>query len=137
MTAAPVSPSEPDAGSPPPDVTLDVPPEQGPITLTEGQAGDIRAHRVESSQSAIARVVAHEVRSEQGAMGLVRARSAVSSEGAVGAIAAEHVETHGGFTFLMVARRVSGDVTVLLDWRAAFAAVGALVVIGRLLRGRR
>jgi hypothetical protein len=61
----------------------------------------------------------------------------VSSDGAVGAIAADHVEAHGGFTFLMVARRVSGDVTVLLDWRGVVAAIGALLVIGRLLRGRR
>jgi hypothetical protein len=44
---------------------------------------------------------------------------------------------NSGFAFLVLARRVSGDVTVLLDWRAAFAALGALLVIGRLLRGRR
>ncbi len=136
MTAADTV-REPDAGSPPPDVTLDVPPAQPPVVLSDAQASHVRADRVESSQSAIGQVVAHEVHSEQGAMGLVRARSVMSSEGAVGAIAADHVQTHGGFTFLMVARRVSGDVTVLLDWRAAFAAVGALIVIGRLLRGRR
>jgi hypothetical protein len=134
---APDSPRDPDAGSPPPDVTLDAPPEHAPVALAEAQASHVRADHVESSQSAIGQVVAHEVHSEQGAMGLVRARSVVSSEGAAGAIAASHVETHGGFAFLMVARRVSGDVTVLLDWRAAFAAVGALIVIGRLLRGRR
>ena len=124
-------------GTPPPDVTLDAPPASAPVTLTEGQASHVRADRVESNQSAIGRVVAHEVRSEQGALGLVRATSVVTTEGATGAIAADHVESNGGFAFLVVARRVSGDVTVLLDWRAAFAAVGALLVIGRLLRGRR
>jgi hypothetical protein len=61
----------------------------------------------------------------------------VTSEGAVGAVAADHVEMNSGFAFLVLARRVSGDVTVLLDWRAAIAALGALLVIGRLLRGRR
>jgi hypothetical protein len=134
---APHDVGTPDTGGPPPDVSLDAPPAHVPVTLTEGQTSHVRADRVEANQSAIGQVVAHDVRSEQGAMGLVRARSVVSSEGAAGAIAADHVETHGGFTFLMVARRVSGDVTVLLDWRAAFAAVGALLVIGRLLRGRR
>ena len=134
---APDGPRDTDAGSPPPDVTLDAPPDGAPVTLTETQTDHVRADRVDSNQSAIGQVVAHEVHSEQGALGLVRARSVVTSEGAVGAIAADRVETQGGFTFLMVARRVSGDVTVLLDWRAAFAAVGALIVIGRLLRGRR
>jgi len=134
---APDEAREPDAGSLPPDVSLDVPPEDVPVTLTEAQTGDVRAHRVDSSQSALGRVVAHEVHSEQGAMGLVRARSVVTSEGAMGAVAADHVEMNSGFAFLVLARRVSGDVTVLLDWRAAFAALGALIVIGRLLRGRR
>jgi hypothetical protein len=101
-----------DAGTPPPDVTIDAPPEP------------------------VGRVVAHEVHAEQGALGVVRARSVVISAGATGAIAATHVENRGGFTVLMLARRVSGDVTVLLDWRAV-AAVGALLVLGRLLRGRR
>jgi hypothetical protein len=133
----PDSPHEPVTGSPPPDVLLDAPPEDVPVALAEAQASHVRADRVESNQSAIGQVVAHEVHSEQGAMGLVRARSVVSSEGATGAIAADHVETHGGFAVVMLARRVSGDVTVLLDWRALFAAVGALIVIGRLLRGRR
>jgi hypothetical protein len=134
---APDSTRDAEAGSPPPDVTLDAPPAHAPVALAEAQASHVHADHVESSQSAIGQVVAREVHAEQGAMGLVRARAVVSSEGATGAIAASHVETHGGFAILMVARRVSGDVTVLLDWRAAFAAVGALIVIGRLLRGRR
>jgi hypothetical protein len=126
-----------DAGTPPPDVTIDAPPDGAATTLASAQAGDVRAHRVEASQSAIGRLAAHEVRSDQGAMGLVRAERVVTSEGAVGAVAADHVETNGGFTFLMVARKVSGDVTVLLDWRSAAAALGVLLVLGRLLRGRR
>ena len=134
---APDEQHEPDAGSLPPDVSLDVPPEDAPVDLTQVQTGDVHAHRVDSSQSALGRVMAHEVHSEQGAMGLVRARSVVTSDGAIGAIAADEVEMHGGFAFLVLARRVSGDVTVLLDWRAASAALAALLVIGRLLRGRR
>jgi hypothetical protein len=124
-------------GAPPPDVTIDAPPDPRVTGLWSTQATDVRADRLEASQSAIGRLVARDVRSDQGALGIVRARSVVASEGALGAVAAEHVETHGGFTLLMIARRVSGDVTVLLDWRAAAAAVGALLVLGRLLRGRR
>jgi hypothetical protein len=136
MTTAESQPS-PNAGTPPPDVTIDAPPESAGTTLASAQAGDVRAHRVDASQSAIGRLVAQEVRSDQGAVGLVRAKRVVTSESAVGAIAADHVETGGGFTFLMLARKVSGDVTVLLDWRSAAAALGVLLVLGRLLRGRR
>ncbi|MEZ4597377.1 MAG: hypothetical protein R3C32_11495 [Chloroflexota bacterium] len=50
---------------------------------------------------------------------------------------ADRVRTRGGFALLVVARQVSGDVRVLFDWRSVVAAVGALLVIGRLLRGRR
>jgi hypothetical protein len=126
-----------EAGTPPPDVTIDAPPEPVPDALTETAAGRVRADRVDLSQGAIGRVIAHEVHAEQAALGVVRARSAVIAEGATGAIAATHVENRGGFAVLMLARQVSGDVTVLLDWRAVIAAVGALLVLGRLLRGRR
>lgn len=124
-------------GTPPPDVTLDVPPEPAPTRLASTEATEVRAHRVEASQSAIGRAVAREVHLDQGAMGLVRGRSVVTSESAVGAIAAEHVETRGGVTFLVLARLVSGDGSVLFDWRAAMAGLAMLVVLGRLLRGRR
>jgi hypothetical protein len=138
------------AGTPPPDVTLDAPPpdgapavtgasvaEPGVTRLASTQVGEVHAQRVEATQSAIGRLAASDVRASQGAMGLVRGRSVELVEGAAGASAAERVEVRGGFAFLMVARHVSGDVRVLLDWRSAAAAVGALLVIGRLLRGRR
>jgi len=132
-------------GTPPPDVTIDAPPEADTTSpsstpaggLSSTQAAEVRAHHLEANQSAIGRLVAHDVRSRQGAIGLVRARSVEVTEGAVGAIAAERVEMRAGFAFLMVARHVSGDVKVLLDWRSAAAAMGALLVVGRLLRGRR
>jgi hypothetical protein len=126
----------PDAGTPPPDVTIDAPPDT-PTRLVSTQANEVRAQRVEASQSAIGRAVAREIRSDQGALGFVRADSVVADAGAVGAIAANRVEMHGGFAFLVLTRRLSGDVTVLLDWRSAAAAVGVLLVLGRLLRGRR
>ena len=136
MTTSDTSPSS-ESGAPPPDVTIDAPPESSTTSFMSTQVGEVRGDRIEASQSAIGRVRAHEVRADQGALGLVKARSVVNTEGAIGAVAADQVETNGGFAFLMIARRVSGDVTVLLDWRAAIAAVGTLLVLGRLLRGRR
>lgn len=124
-------------GTPPPDVTIDVPPEPVPTRVDSTSVADVRAHRVEASQSAIGSAVAREVHLRQGAMGFVRGRSVVTSESAVAAVAAEHVETRGGITVLAIARRMSGDGTVLFDWRAAAAGMAVLLVLGRLLRGRR
>lgn len=121
-------------GTPPPDVSIDVPPEPEPTRLGSTAVSELRASHVEVSESAIGRAVAHDVQLHQGAMGFVRGRSVVTRESAVGAVAAERVETHGGFAFLLLARRVSGDVTVLFDWRAVAAGVGALLIVGRLLR---
>src|SRR5262245_18136818 len=124
------------AGAPPPDVTLDAPPTDEPVTLSNDSTTSVHAAHVEASQAALGRVLAREVRAEQSAVGFARADRVAVSEGAVGAISAEQVEVRGGFVVLMVARRLSGDVTVLFDWRSLAAFAGVMLVVGRLLRGR-
>ncbi len=127
----------PDQGPPPPDVTIDAPPDPPSTSLGSTQAAEVRARSVEATQSAVGRAVAHDVRIDQGALGLARARSVVTNESAIGVVAAGHVETRGGISFLVLARRWTGDATVLLDWRSVLAVACALVVLARLLRGRR
>jgi hypothetical protein len=112
-------------------------PEPGHVRMDQASAASIRATRVEASQSAAARVTASSVTMNQGAIGFVRGADVHMDQGAVGAVAAEHAEFSGGFAFLVLARRVSGQVNVLLDWRGVAAAVAVLLVLGRLLRGRR
>jgi hypothetical protein len=111
--------------------------EPGHVRMTQASAASIRATSVEANQSAAARVTASTITLSQGASGLVRGTDVHVDQGAVGAVAAEHAEFTDGFVFLVVARRVSGQVTVLLDWRGVAAAVAVLLVLGRLLRGRR
>ncbi|MFN8517857.1 MAG: hypothetical protein U0667_00390 [Chloroflexota bacterium] len=125
-----------DAGTPPPDVTLDAPPVTDDARPSAALA-EARAHRIESNQGAIGRAVAHEVHATQGAIGVARAEVLEFREGAIGVLAARQVEARDTVVGLMVARHVGGDVRVLLDWRSVAAAVGAVLVIGRLLRGRR
>ncbi len=112
-------------------------PEPGHVRMAQASAASIRATNVEAHQSAAARVTGSTVNLSQGASGFVRGTDVHMEQGAVGAVAADHVEFHDGFAFLVVARRVSGQVTVLLDWRGVAAAIAVLLVLGRLLRGRR
>jgi hypothetical protein len=133
----PASDTDHEAGAPPPDVTLDAPPQSDSVTLDNGSTSSVRATHVEATQAALGRVLARDVHADQGAIGFARADRVEVSEGAVGAIYADQVETRDGFVLLMIAKRVTGDVTVLLDWRAAAAFAGVLVVLGRLLRVRR
>ena len=108
----------------------------GHIQMVQASAADIQANTVEAHQSAAARVTAGSVNMSQGASGFVRGAEVHIEQGAVGAVAAEHVELREGFTLLVLARRVSGEATILLDWRGLVAAAALLLVLGRLLRGR-
>ena len=87
--------------------------------------------------SAAGKVTGSTVHLEQGAGGFVRGTTVRVQDSALGALAADQVEFRDGFAFLVLARRVSGQVTVLLDWRGVAAATATLLVLGRLLRGRR
>jgi hypothetical protein len=110
--------------------------EPGHIQMVQASTADIRANTVEAHQSAAARVNAASVSLSQGASGLVRGGEVRIEQAAVGALAADHVEFRDGFALLVLARRVSGQVTVLLDWRGLAAVAAVLLVLGRLLRGR-
>ena len=96
--------------------------EPGVIHMTQSSTADVRAQTVHLGQSAA---------------GFVRGTTVQVGESAVGAVAADRVEFQDGFAMLVVARRVSGHVTVLLDWRGVVGAIATLMVLGRLLRGRR
>ena len=107
------------------------------IQMDQSSAGEIRAQTVHMNQSAAGSVMGSTIHLQQGASGFVRGTTVEVQEGVVGAVAADQVEFRDGFALLIVARRVSGQTTVLLDWRAVTGAVAVLVVLGRLLRGRR
>jgi hypothetical protein len=126
------------------------------------------AEQVEVRQSAVGRVEAAQVTVDQGAIGLARAEHLKVERGAIGAALGEQVEVSRSYArtivarqvqmdraaarvviaadvrtnqtavMFLVARKVAGEVRVLLDWRGALAfGAAAGLVIALLTRGRR
>lgn len=138
----------------------------GPAVVEDGTSVD--AERVHVRLSAIGRVQASEMSVQQGAVGMVRAEQLSVERGAVGAAMADRVEVDRGYArsilarqvqldraaarvivaadvranqtavVFLIARRVSGEVKVLFDWRGALAfGTVAGVVFAILSRVRR
>ena len=129
-------------------------------------AGD--EERVELRLSAVGMVDAGDVQFAQGALGAARADTVTVEQGALGAALADRVDVSQGYArsivarqvqldssaarmvvaadvkvqrsaiMVLIARRVSGDVRVLVDWRGALA-FGALagIIGGVISRSRR
>jgi hypothetical protein len=141
-------------------------PNEGPPIVEDGvsRIGD----RVGLNRSAVGRLEADEVRVEQGAVGAARVEHLSVDRGAVGAVMAGSAEVSRGYVrsilarqvqldrgaarvivaadvranqsavMFLVARRVSGEVRVLFDWRGALAfGAAAGVVFAFLTRLRR
>jgi hypothetical protein len=128
----------------------------------------LAADHVELRQSAVGRVEASQVSVAQGAIGAARGEHLKVENGAIGAAMGEQVEVSRGYArsilarqvqldrsaarvviaadvrtnqtavMFLIARRVAGDVKVLLDWRGALAfGAAAGLVIALLRRGRK
>jgi len=148
-------------------ITLPPPQETALAPVATDDDGGLDAERVELRLSAVGMVDAGDVQFAQGALGAARAETVSVEQGAVGAALADKVAVSRGYArsilarevqlessaarvvvaadvraersavMFLVARRVVGDVRVLLDWRgaAAFGAIAGLV-IGLLRRGQ-
>jgi hypothetical protein len=130
--------------------------------------GELDADRVELRLSAVGMVDAGDVQFAQGALGAARADSVSVAQGALGAALADNVQVSQGYArsivarqvqldnaaarmvvaadvkvqrsaiMVLIARRVSGDVRVLVDWRGAIAFGAVAGIIGGVLaRARR
>jgi hypothetical protein len=105
------------------------------IAVSQGGIGLARGDRVSVEMGGIGAAIGGEVRVTQGAVGSVLAREVRIEQAAVRTIVANNVRferTTG--VLILLARKVEGDVRVLLDWRgaAAFgAAAGAVIAILR------
>jgi hypothetical protein len=144
----------------------EVPAVARPIVVEDGAS--LEADRVAIRLSAVGRVEGDQISVEQGAIGAARAERLSVERGAVGAVLANHVEVSQGFArsivarqvqldragarvviaadvradrsavMFLVARRVSGEMRVLFDWRGALAfGAAAGVVLAVLSRVRR
>ncbi len=106
------------------------------ISVHQGAIGGARAERIVVDRGAIGGAVAREVQLSQGFARGVLAQHVRIEQSAVRSVVAADVTT-GGPTFVgvLIARRVVGDVRVLLDWRGALAFGVAAGIVAGLVRG--
>ncbi|HLX34239.1 MAG TPA: hypothetical protein VKR30_03240 [Candidatus Limnocylindrales bacterium] len=124
------------------------------VSVQRTAVGEVRGDTIDVRQGAVGGVRANEVAVEQGALGLALAGAAKISQSYVRMLVGRAVHVEQSFirsvianevrverasgVGVLIARRVVGDVRVLVDWRgaAAFGAVAGLVA-GLVGRGRR
>jgi hypothetical protein len=109
------------------------------LSVHQGAVGGARADRVTVDQGALGGAIAREVTVSQGVARTLLAQEAHVEQSFVRTLVASEVRTDGPTGIgILIARRVVGDVKVLLDWRGALAfGVAAGVVAGLLGRLRR
>jgi hypothetical protein len=140
----------------------------GPVVVEDGASVD--GELVELRRSAVGRVEASQLSVDMGAIGAARAEHLTVERGAIGAALGEQVGVSRGYArsilarqvqldrsaarvviaadvrtnqtavMFLVARKVSGDVRVVFDWRGAVAfgaAAGIAFALLRRVRGRR
>jgi hypothetical protein len=108
------------------------------ISVHQGAIGGARADRITIERGALGGAVAREVQLSQGVARGVLAQNVRIEQSVVRSVVAADVTT-GGPTFIgiLLARRVVGDVKVILDWRGALAFGAAFGIVTSLFRRRR
>jgi hypothetical protein len=108
------------------------------VRVDMGAVGAIRADQVSVDRGAVGAVLADRVEVSRGYARSILARQVQIDRGGARVVVAADVRAQQSAVMFLVARRVSGDVRVLLDWRGALA-FGAVTgfVLALLARGRR
>ena len=112
--------------------------EAGSITVEQGALGAARADSVSVDRGALGAAMADRIEVSRGYARSVLARSARLERSAARVVVAGDAEVEQSAVVFLIARRVAGDVRVLLDWRGAVAfGATAGVVLSILSRLRR
>ncbi len=107
------------------------------VAVSMGGIAIARADRVSADMSAVALSVSGEARVSQSFVRTMFARDVTLDQGAVWSLAAGRVTfRRSGFAGVVIARRVDGDVRVLMDWRGAIAFGAVVGLLMGLLRRR-
>ena len=129
------------------------------VSMEQSAAGNLKANRVSARFSAIANAEVTELLAEQAALGHVQAEKA-SVSGYIGAVGARTADIQNALTgvvfgetvnigessrtVLLIGQNINGNVTTLMDKRAALIAglvgglfAGIMLLLGRMLFGRR
>jgi hypothetical protein len=109
------------------------------IDVRQGAVGAARAGSVSVDQSAVGAALTGELEASQSAVRAVFARTAKIEQSFVRTLVANEVRVERATGVgILLARRVVGDVRVLLDWRGALAfGAAAGFVMGLVRRGGR
>jgi hypothetical protein len=112
--------------------------EGGRVTVDQGAVGAVRADQMSVDRGAVGAVMAGEVEISRGYARSILARQVQIDRGAARVVIAADVRAQQSSVMFLVARRVSGDMRVMFDWRGALAfGAAAGVVFGLLARARR
>jgi hypothetical protein len=108
------------------------------LTVTQGGVGLVRADNASIRQGGAGAVIAEHAELSQSMARLVIARGSVRLDRAFArTVMAGQVEVgERGFAGLVIARTVTGQGRILLDWRAGLALGAAFALVFGLLRGR-
>lgn len=108
------------------------------VTLSLGALGGARAQRVTVEMGFLGGAVAGEVSIHQGfAQGILAREVTLQQAGARTVVANQVTMGPQSGAFIILARRVEGDVRTFLDWRGALAFGAAFAVVIGLIRRRR
>jgi hypothetical protein len=110
----------------------------GEVMVSIGAVGAARPDSVSVDRGALGAAMATDVQVSRGYARSILARQVQIDRGAARMIVAADVRVERTAVLILLARRVSGDVRVLLDWRGALAFGAVAGVIGGLIaRSRR
>jgi hypothetical protein len=108
------------------------------INVSIGAIGAARAERVSVELGSIGAVAAREVRVRTGGVGAIAGQTVQLELALVRSIVAQHVTLgRGSGAGIVIAARVDGDGTPLLDWRGGLAVGTILAVVWLLARRLR
>lgn len=109
------------------------------VTLSQGGAQSIEAHTVSITQGGAGRVRADAVTVNQGGIGLAQAEqlTVAPQASAFAVVADEAMVQPGANIFLLISRKVSGEVRPVLDWRGVVALLLGFGLVLLVLRRAR
>jgi len=108
------------------------------VRVSQGVVGAARADRISIEMGGLGAAMGGEVSITQGGAGSILGQRVTIDQAVVRTLVAQEVEFRGpGAALVLIAQRVSGDVRVLLDWRAGLAFGVAFGLVSGLVRRRR
>lgn len=111
--------------------------EAGQVTVEQGAIGAARAEHLTVERGAVGAALAEQVEVRQGYARSIIARQVQLDRSAARIVIAADVRTNQTAVMFLVARKVAGDVRVLLDWRGALVFGAAFgIALGLIRRAR-